>query len=235
MITATMAIEQMGLRDPIGQIVDFDGKRQIIGVVKNFHFQSLHEKVKPFFFKIHYTWQGGNFIVKLNALNQQATLRQVGKLYAQYNTGYLFDYRFMDADYQSLYLSEQQVAHVSQYVATVAILISCLGLFGLSAFSAERRKKEMSIRKVVGASKPQLVYLLTWEFARLVLLAIIIAIPASYLLSEKWLSRFAYRIKLEPTYFLLAASLALLVALLTVGGHALKAALVNPVHHLKEE
>jgi ABC-type antimicrobial peptide transport system permease subunit len=144
-------------------------------------------------------------------------------------------YTFLDKQYQSLYAAEQRVGLLSRYFAGVAILISCLGLFGLAAFTAERRRKEIGIRKVLGATEAAIVYLLAGSFTRPVLLAVLLALPLSYILANQWLERFVYRIELEAWFFLLAGVLALTIALLTVGFQAAKAAFINPVQSLKDE
>jgi ABC-type antimicrobial peptide transport system permease subunit len=204
-------------------------------VVKNFHYQSLHEKVNPIFFKIHYTWKGGNILVRIKAGNEKATLEQLRKVYAAYNPGFPFEFRFMDEAYQALYVAELRVAVLSRYFAAIAILISCLGLFGLASFTAQRRKKEIGIRKVLGSGEWHIVQLLSAEFTKMILVSIALALPLSFLIASKWLEAFAYSIALEWWYFALTGILALLIAWLTVGTQAIKAARANPIQTLREE
>jgi ABC-type antimicrobial peptide transport system permease subunit len=218
------AVKALGLEDPVGK--QFRGK-EIIGVVKDFHFQSLHEEVKPLFITLDNLT--GTVLVKLEAGKEKEALYQLQQFYAAYNPGFTFDYRFLDADYQALYVAEQRVSTLSRYFAGLAILISCLGLLGLAAFTAERRRKEMGIRKVLGASEWSLITLISGEFAKLLLISMLIALPVSYFLTKHWLESFAYRIELTPWYFLGAALLTICTALFTVGTQALKAAKVNPV------
>ena len=154
--------------------------------------------------------------------------------YEQYNQGVPFDYQFLDQDYQKLYNAENRVAVLSRYFAGVAILISCLGLFGLAAFTAERRIKEIGIRKILGASAWGIVRLLSADFTRMVLAAIVIALPVSYLITQRWLEGFAYKIDLEWWFFAGAALAALLIAWLTVGMQTLKAATLNPAQCLRD-
>ena len=229
------AIETMGLKDPVGKVIKLWGEdRQIIGVAENFHFQSFHEKVKPLFFilKPQQTWI---VMAKVAAGREQETIVNFEKFYRQYNPGFTFDYSFMDEDYRAQYIAEQRVSTLSKYFAGIAILISCLGLFGLAAFTAERRLKEIGIRKALGASDLSIVRLLSGDFTKMVLLAIAIALPVSYFLAARWLESFAFRIDLAWWYFAGAGLLALLIAWFTVGLQTVRAARVNPVECLRDE
>jgi putative ABC transport system permease protein len=229
------AVKFMGLKDPIGKMVKLWGDdMQIVGVAKDFHFESLHENVKPLFFRLT---QGDTYIimVKIAAGKEKTVLASMGELYKKYNPGFPLDYKFLDQEYQAQYVAEQRVASLSKYFASLAILISCLGLFGLAAFTAERRLKEIGIRKVLGSSVFSIVYLLSSDFTKLVIAAIIIALPVSYLITGYWLQSFALHISLEVWYFLGAGAAALCIAWLTVGMQAVKAANVNPLECLKSE
>jgi ABC-type antimicrobial peptide transport system permease subunit len=228
------AIKMMGIKDPIGKKVDFYGKRQIIGIVKNFHFESLHEKVKPFFFKMDEEAEG-NILVRIKAGTEKATLTQIQTLYKKFNPGFPFDYKFLNESYQAQYIAEQRISILSKYFAVVAILLSCLGLFGLAAFTIERKQKEIGIRKVLGASNFNILNVLSFEFNKLVLVSILFALPISYLIVKSWLNGFAFRIDLSPWYFIIAAVLAMVLAWLTVGMQAIKAAIENPVKSLRSE
>jgi ABC-type antimicrobial peptide transport system permease subunit len=174
-------------------------------------------------------------MVKIGSGDPAATLARLREVYRTYHPGLAFDYQFLDEDYQRLYSAEQRVAGLARYFAGLAILISCLGLLGLAAFTAERRRKEIGVRKVLGATQWGVVWLLSGDLARLVGVAVLVALPPGYLLARQWLAGFAYRIDLQPGYFLAAGGLALATALLTVGLQALRAARVNPVESLKEE
>lgn len=229
------AIEAMGLEDPVGEAIDLWGmKVQILGVCKNFHINSLHEKVKPLFFRLlpeHTDY----VMVKIAMDREREAIEGLRNFYQAYNPGFILDYKFLDDNYQKLYESEQRVADLSKYFAGLAILISCLGLFGLAAFTTQRRLKEISIRKILGSSDFGIVSILSKDFTRMVLIAIVIALPISYFITERWLSDFAYRIDLEWWYFGMAGLIALLIAWFTVGLQTLKAASVNPTESLKEE
>lgn len=229
------AIKAMGLKDPIGKTVSIWGTdMEIIGVAENFHFRSLHEDVKPLFFRLRPN-DADKVLIKLKPEMVAETIGELQSFYETFNPGFSFDFKFLDADYQALYSAEQRVAALSKYFAGLAIIISCLGLFGLAAFTAERRRKEISIRKVLGQTTAQVTIMLSSEFAKLVLISILIALPVAYLLTNTWLSGFAYRIPLQVWYFLGAGLVALFVAMLTVGSQALKAANNNPVDGLREE
>ena len=231
------AIDLMGLTDPIGTTVNlWEKDRQIIGVVKDFHFESLHKTIKPIFLKLDKPGEiMMNVVARLEAENEQETLAQLSSFYSRFNPGYSFDYQFMDADYQALYAAEQRVSTLSKYFAGLAILISCLGLFGLAAFTAERRLKEIGIRKILGASDLGIVRLLSGDFTKMVLTAVVIALPISYFVAQRWLDGFAFSIELQWWYFAGAGAIALLIAWFTVGLQTVKAARVNPADCLRDE
>lgn len=230
------AIEAMGMMDPIGKEVSLgpDLKLKIVGVVKDFHYESLRTDVAPLFFvlKPQYT---ETIMVKIAKGQETRTLDNIARFYKQYNPGFPFDYRFVDADYQALYGEERRVSLISGYFAGIAILISCMGLFGLATFTAERRRKEIGIRKVLGSSEPGIVYLLSRDFTRLVLVAIMIAVPFSYLLTRQWLDSFAYKIPLNWWYFVGSGLIALTIAWITVGTQAVRAARLNPTKCLRDD
>ncbi|MEM1338800.1 MAG: ABC transporter permease [Bacteroidota bacterium] len=229
------AVEVMGLENPIGTVIDMRGpNREIIGVVKDFNIQSLYNEIAPMALLCRTEWIS-NLVVKIKAGEEKIAIASLEKLYNEFNPGLAFDFRFLDNQYQELYQSEQRVSTLSKYFAGMAILISCLGLFGLAAFSAERRKKEISIRKVLGQTISQVTVMLSGEFMKLVFISIVIALPIAYLLVTNWLSQFAYRISLHAGYFIGAGVVAILVAILTVGSQAVNAANKNPVHALKDE
>jgi len=209
-------------------------ERHIIGVVKNFHFESLHKKVNPAFLILnpHNTYY---LMSKISAGQEKETLAQIEQLYRKFNPGFPFSYQFLDEDYSAQYIAEQRVASLSKYFAGLAILISCLGLLGLAAFSAERRFKEIGIRKVLGSSELGIIYLLSSDFTKLVFASIVIALPLSYLITQFWLEGFEFKIELEWWYFAGAGVTAMLIAWLTVGTQAFKAARVNPVRCLRDE
>ncbi|PZX55620.1 ABC transporter permease [Algoriphagus chordae] len=228
-------IDFMGLEDPIGKVVKLYGEEvEIIGVTEDFHFDSFHEVVKPLFF--YYNPSNTNLIAtKIAAGEEMKTIKSIEALYSKFDPEFLMEYRFLDEDYQSLYVSEQRVATLSQYFAGIAILISCLGLFGLATFTVERRAKEIGIRKVLGASEFKIVSILSSDFAKMVLVAILIALPLSFFIAQEWLAGFAFKIGLKWWFFIGAGVLTMLIALLTVSFQSIRAALMNPVESLKSE
>ncbi|MEO6454542.1 MAG: FtsX-like permease family protein [Ginsengibacter sp.] len=228
------AIAAMGLRNPLGKTVSLWGeKKQIIGVVKNYHFESLYKKIGPAFFT--FSQDNPTTIAKIKAGTEQQTIARIKALYNQYNTGLDFSYAFLDEDYNKLYASEQRVALLSKYFAGIAILISCLGLFGLAAFTAQRRQKEIGIRKVIGASVSNIVGMLSKDFLVLICLALLVAIPISWWAANEWLQSFAYRISVNPVVFVITGVSVILVTLLTISFQSIKAAIANPVKSLRTE
>lgn len=229
------AIDVMGLENPVGKEISIQGTPlQIIGVTENFHFASLHEEIRPLFFVLQPTWTH-MVMVKVTSGKEKIALVNIQDFYQKYNPGLQLDYKFLDDTYKGQYTAEQRVSTLSKYFAGLAILISCLGLFGLAKFNAERRKKEISIRKVIGQTSTQVTVMLSSEFAKLVLISILIALPVAYLLANNWLSGFAYRIPLQVWYFIGAGLIAMIIAMLTVGSQAINAANRNPVDGLRDE
>jgi putative ABC transport system permease protein len=229
------AIAVMGLKDPVGKIFNLWGNNmEIIGLTKNFHFQSLHENVKPFFFRLQ-PKKTSSIMVKVKGGQEKETVNNIRSVYEKFNPGYSFDYKFLDQDYQAQYEAEMRVAKLSRYFAGLAILISCLGLFGLAAFTAERRLKEIGIRKVLGSSVFGIVSLLSADFTKIVLVSILTALPISYLITKQWLDGFAFKISLEWWYFIGAGVIALIISWITVFTQTFKAARVNPVKCLNNE
>lgn len=229
------AIAVMGLENPVGKEISIQGtKLEIIGVAKDFHFASLHDEINPLFFVLRPSWTR-KIMAKIEAGKIQETVPKLEQFYQGFNSGIPFEYKFLDEDYQAQYVAEQRVSVLSRYFAGIAILISCLGLFGLAAFTAERRIKEIGIRKVLGSSEWKIITLLSGDFAKMVLVAIVIALPLSYYMTSNWLDNFAYKIDLQWWYFVGAGALTMLIALLTVSFQSVKAALMNPVESLRSE
>jgi putative ABC transport system permease protein len=206
---------------------------QIIGVTEDFHFQSLHQAVEPLV--MNYIPWFGIVSVRTAPGGHAAALDHVRATWDRFAPGYAFDYRFLDEDFDRLYRDEARLGQLFGFFAGVAIFIACLGLFGLAAYTAERRRKEIGVRKVMGASVPQIVRLLAGEFARLVLVGFVLAVPVAYVVMNGWLGDFAYRIGLGPGVFLLAGGIALLIALAAVSGQALRAATTDPVKAIRTE
>ena len=229
------AIAAMGITDPLGKVVKLWGRdMQIIGVAKDFHFQSLHEQVKPMLFRLapERSWY---IMAKIEAGREQEALAELQSFYQGFNPGFPFKYTFLDEDYQAQYEAEQRVSVLSRYFAGLAIFISCLGLYGLVAFSAEQRRKEIGIRKVLGASIANIMTLITKDLLKLVFIATLVGSALSWMAMSRWLEGFAYRISLGWWVFGIAGALSLLIALVTVSYQAFKAATANPVKNLRSE
>jgi ABC-type antimicrobial peptide transport system permease subunit len=228
------AVKIMGFKNPIGEIVNLWGyDRQIVGVTNDFNFESLHKQVKPSFFLL--SSNNSQIIVKIHAGTEKVTIPKLEKLYQEYNPGFLLDFKFLDQDYQEQYVAEKRVANLSRNFAWLAVLISCLGLFGLAAFSAERRIKEIGLRKINGASSLSVICLLSSDFIKIILVSISIALPISYLITKSWLDSFAYKTELSWWIFCLAGIIVLTIALLTVSLQTWRAATKNPVDALRYE
>ena len=178
---------------------------------------------------------GGIAVVKTQPGKTEATIKALRNISAGLNPAYPFSYGFLDQDLASLYKGEQQMGSLFNVFAILAIFISCMGLYGLSAFMAEQRTKEIGVRKVLGASVFNVVYLLSTGFTRLILIAVVIAVPIAWFAVDSWLKSFAYRIDISWTIFLTASLSALLIAWFTVSYESIKAAIANPVKSLRTE
>ncbi|MBX2843419.1 MAG: hypothetical protein KTR26_16730 [Flammeovirgaceae bacterium] len=228
------AVKFMSIENPVGQVLlQGEDEFEIIGVVKDFQYGSLHKSIEPLL--LRFRDHGRNVVLRMESGTEKTTLANVKKLYDQFQSGYPFDYAFVDTEYQKLYNSETKVAGLSNYFALLAKIISCLGLFGLAIFTAERRSKEIGIRKIMGSSLFGIVKLLSSDFTKMVLIAVTISLPFAYWVSTIWLKNFAYSIDLEWWYFLIAGLSVLLVSWLIVGIQTLKAASINPTQQLKDE
>ncbi len=229
------AVKEMGLKAPyVGQTISFHNwKGAIIGVVKDFNFKSLKEKVSPLLFFSR--WKGNILFVRTMANNAPQAVTAVEKQYKKYAGNVPFSYNFLDKSFEAQYKSDQRSGTLFNVFAGIAIFISCLGLFGLATYTAQVKTKEIGIRKVLGASVSGIVTLISKDFLKLVIIAIIIAIPVAWWAMNKWLHGFAYRINISWWVFVMAGMLALLIALITVSFQAIKAAIANPVKSLRTE
>jgi putative ABC transport system permease protein len=217
---------------------DFQGAHntmKIVGVVKNFNFESLYNSIKPFGFNTSFGSKYSYVIANVATKNYTGLLKDMQYSWNKINSGIPFVYSFLDADFQKNYEKDQRVSIIVSYFTFIAILIACLGLFGLSAFSAEQRIREIGIRKVLGASVSNVASLLSKDFIKLVIVALLIASPLAWFGMNKWLQGFAYRIPISWWMFAVAGLLAILIALLTVSFQAIKAAIANPVKSLRSE
>lgn len=218
----------------IGVKVNIWGRdRTIIGVVKDFNFRPVQEAIGPMFLNRD-TW-GGNAMVRTLPGETESTIKALEDICKEMNPNYPFEYHFLDDDIDNLYKAEQRLGSLFNIFAVLAIVISCLGLYGLSAYLAERRTRELGIRKVLGATGFQLVYLLSATFTRPILIATIIAVPLAWYGMSQWLNGFAYHVTINWMIFVVAFVTALLIAWLTVSFESIKAATTNPVNSLRSE
>lgn len=218
--------------------LDWEGEQHrftIIGVVQDFHFEDLHIPIEPFGFLLSNKASQNYLIAHLENGNTGNTLAAIEEDWNKLNPTEPFEYSFLDQDFQKNYQAESSLASMIRYFTIIAILISCLGLFGLATFSAEQRIKEIGIRKVLGASVSSLVALLSMDFLKLILLAIILASPLAWYIMNEWLQTFAYRISISWQVFVLTSFLAIMIAVLTISFQAVKAARINPVNNLRTE
>jgi len=207
---------------------------QIVGVMKDFHLNSLHEEIKPLYFYLNPD-QGQHLSIKIQGGSIPETIRFIREAMEKFSPRYPFEYRFFDDLFNMVYIKEQKMGSMFGAFASIAIFIACMGVFGLSAFLADQKKKEIGIRKVLGASGSKIVCLLSRDLVRLVLVANIIGWPVAYFAMHRWLQNFAYRTHVGLLTFLLAAMLVLMVSLGTVSYQAIKAALANPAASLRYE
>ncbi|HEU4903419.1 MAG TPA: FtsX-like permease family protein, partial [Flavisolibacter sp.] len=237
------AIKQLGFAsadDAVGKTLLFDWRGEthrfpIVGVVKDFHFQDLRQSILPYGFFLNNQSSYNYLVVHASTNNLSALLKNLGTSWHNLNPNEPFEYSFMDEDFQKNYESENKLQGMVDSFTVIAILISCLGLFGLATFSAEQRIKEIGIRKVLGASVSNLVGLLSKEFVKLVLISLVIASPIAWFVMNKWLEDFAYRTSIGWWVFAATGITALVIALITVSFQAIKAALTNPVKNLRTE
>ncbi len=236
------AVKLLGWDDPIGKEINNWSENRVnfhvIGVVKDFHYESLHQKIRPMaLFQIggHYKWSENYISARTKTEELSETIKFVENKWQQFAPGAPFEYSFLNDDFNSLYNNEIQTKRLFLIFSSLAIFIACLGLLGLASYISELRTKEIGIRKVLGASIGRIVFSMSAEFVKWVLLANIVAWPAAYYFINRWLQNFAYRIEIGWWVFALAGGLALIIALLTIISQAVKAALANPVESLRYE
>lgn len=229
------AVKAMNLSDPIGTPLEmWFGKGQIIGVVKDFHNQNFRSTIDPLVmtYSPSNAWQ---LYIKLDGSNLERTLQQLEQVYKKFDNVYPFTYSFLDQQFNNQYQTEITTGKLATCFTVIAIFISCLGLFGLASFTAERRTKELGIRKILGATVSNLVTLLCSEFTKLVFFALVVACPIAYFATDMFLSQYAFRTELSPWIFVITSLGIVILALLTVIFQSIKAAISNPVKSLRTE
>lgn len=229
------AIAIMGIEDPVGKTINLWGTpREIVGVVKDFHNQSLHEEIKPAGFILD-AERAGTLYIKTKPGETETAINSIKSVFASVVPNLPLHFSFLDETYQEIYSSELLIGKLANYFAFISILISCLGLFGLATFLTEQRKKEISIRKVLGASLSSILQLLSRDFMKLVLVSLFIAFPIAWFIMNKWLNTYAYSTNLGWMIFLFAGLGAIILVLFSTGYQALKAGIENPARTLRSE
>ena len=234
MVVNQAAIRAMNMDSPIGKrfhFWDFDGR--IIGVIKDYHFRSLHDPIEPLVLKLGLSLN--TISIKIRSEDMANTIKTIETEIKKVIPGYTFEYEFLDERLNMLYQSEKRMENIAKSISVLAIFLSCLGLLGLAVYTVEQRAKEIGIRKVLGASMPGILLLLTREFAKWVLVANIISWPVAYFVTKQWLENFAHRTSIGLWMFVLSGLITFLIAFLTVSVQAVKATLENPVNSLRHE
>jgi ABC-type antimicrobial peptide transport system permease subunit len=230
------ALEIVGYKDPLGRPFTFRRKKgTIIGIIKDFHINSLHHPIAPMILHLQENSPSGWAIVRTEAGKTKEALANLEELCKNLNPQFPFTFQFLDEEQKRLYSSEQIVQTLSNAFAFLAIFISCLGLLGLAMFTAEQRKREIGIRKVLGASMASLFGLLSKELFLLIAMSVVIATPLAWFFMENWLEAYAYHIGIDWSVFLFAGALTVMIALIPVSVHMLKALVINPINSLRSE
>lgn len=236
-----LAAKQLGITQPSEQLIDIPLEKpfrvRVIGIVKDFNFQSLRQPVAPMLlgYQKNPIQNIDYFTLRLTSNASSETLKQMDAILHSIDPKHLFEYHFLDKQWDLFYREDQIRQTIFLIVALLTILIACLGLFGLATYAAEQRIKEIGIRKVLGASVGSIVTMLSKDFLKLVLVATIIAFPLSWLAMHNWLQDFAYRINISWWIFAAGGLIALIIAVVTISFHAIKAAIANPVKSLRTE
>ncbi|MCF2492055.1 ABC transporter permease [Dyadobacter chenhuakuii] len=238
---ATLRKFAIPLEKAVGQHLDFNSGNnaisslEIVGVVKDFHYQDLHKAIEPYAFFLSADANHNYIIAHVNTKDVSRVLPFMEAKWKSLVPGEPFTYTFLDQDFESNYAADARTARIVNSFTIISILISCLGLFGLAAFAAQQRIKEIGVRKVLGASIGSIVGLLSSDFIKLVIISMLIATPLTWYIMNQWLQDFAYKISIQWWMFVAAGALAVVIALITVSTQAIKAAVTNPIKSLKSE
>jgi ABC-type antimicrobial peptide transport system permease subunit len=226
----------MGKPAVAGEDFSFAGRiGRIVGVMKNYHFESFQSKIEPLAIYLQENSRFSVALIRVSPADIPGAINFIRDAWNQVNSGFPFEFRFLDEQIDEMYRTEEKAGRLLQVFAGLAIFVACLGLFGLASFMAERRTREIGIRKILGASAPRLAVMLCREFFLLVLLANVLIWPVAYWVLENWLKNYAYRIPMSPLVFVLALGVAMTIAILTVSFQAVRAAVANPANSLKYE
>jgi ABC-type antimicrobial peptide transport system permease subunit len=230
------AVNKIGYKNPVGQTISWGNRKgTIIGILKDFHFNSMHQAIDPLIIRLDENWPWGTILVRTRLGKTKEAIADLEKLCKKINSKIPFTYQFSDQEYDRLYRSEQVISKLANIFAFLAISISCLGLFGLATFTASQRTKEIGVRKVLGASASNIAGMLSANFLKPVTIAMLIAFPVAWYTMNNWLQAFAYKIAIEWWMFGIAAVATICIALLTVSYQSIKSSLSNPVKSLRTE
>ena len=228
-------VEAIGMEDPVGKPIDFwMGEGKIIGVIKNYHLQSLHIPIRPMILtyipdNVEFAW------IKPVPGKTKEALAYAEQVVEKLNPGFPFEYSFADDEFEQQYQNETLIGNLANIFGILSLIVSCLGLLGLAAYASERRRKEIGVRKVLGASVQSIVALLSTEFIKLIFIAILIATPVAWFFAERWLENFAYSVDLHFSIFVIAGLAAIALTLITISFQSIRAALINPIDSLRNE
>lgn len=229
--------KKFGIKDPLNKMVYRSSyglqAYHIVGIIKDFNFETLRDKISPL--ALLYAKDNGAISVRTKTSDLTSLISQIKSKWKKLSPNQQFSYSFMDQDFEATYRSEQRIGTIFTSFSTLAIVIASLGLFGLAAYAAEQRNKEIGIRKVLGASISNIVGLLSMDFIKLVFISILIATPLAWFVMNKWLQDFAYRVNIQWYILALAGLTAVLIAFITVSFQSIKAAMANPVKSLRSE
>lgn len=234
------AARELGWENPLGKEIIWDvfrknTKGEIIAVIKDFNYLSLHQKIEPLVIRAHEQKQPNMIIQLADNMNKTGTIELIEEIWNRFDPVYPFDFTFIEDDFNSLYTAEKQLSKILTWFTIITLIIACLGLFGLSAYMSERRNKEIGIRKVNGASVINIIILLTKQFGKWILISVLIAYPIAWIILNKWLNNFEYKVNISWLTFVLSTILALFIAFMTTSWQARKTAMRNPVDSLKYE
>jgi len=225
--------DQIGYKEPLGKVITNGGNYTIIGVVENFNYESMKQQIEPL---CMFLGNSNSVIsVKVNGADMKKALASITNVWKSFLPNQTMRYNFLDESYANMYADVQRMGLIFTSFAVLAIVIACLGLFALAAFMAEQRSKEISIRKILGASISNVFALLTGNFLKLILISLLIAVPAGWFLMQKWLQDYTYRISITWDVFAISGLAVLMIALITICWQSIRAAVANPVKSLRME
>ncbi len=230
------AVKKMEMEEPLGKVIwRGDERYTIVGIVKDFHFHKLKEEIKPVFIYKNKDWWAKRIFVKIDPGNHFKVVGKIVEIVEKYSPGFPVNYMFLDQETDKYYDNERKLSTLINSATILSIVISCIGLFSLTAFTIRKKRKEIGIRKAYGATIPAVLIMLQKEFGKLILISSIIALPAGYYIIKQWLNSYSSHISLTPYYFLAAVIIIVMISALTLIFHTIKAASMNPADTLRNE